>query len=172
MPGPNRLLTINGEPPAWDAFSKVNVDRIDPSEYEDEAETQARLTKKETAIVKAKPTTLSGWDPETKTQSILTEEQMEQGAGMGAIDLDHWKVTSMTKKDLGTTMDASHGSRTVMKKLVEVGSGTTNPHPPAQVMLTYVGRVRDPEDPDGAGLLFDEAHWEVPTVFNLSLIHI
>ena len=68
-----------GEPPAWDAFSKVDVRRMDPSEYEEHEEVEARKKKEETAVVKAKPMSLSGWDPETKTQSILTEEQM-QGA--------------------------------------------------------------------------------------------
>ena len=54
MPIANHLLTINGEPPAWDAFSKVNVNKLDPSEYEDEEEIAARKKKEETAQ-KAKP---------------------------------------------------------------------------------------------------------------------
>ena len=48
--------------------------------------------------------------------------------GMGCMDLDHWKVTSMTKNNLGETMDASYGARTVMKKLLEHGSGTSVLH--------------------------------------------
>jgi GH25 family lysozyme M1 (1,4-beta-N-acetylmuramidase) len=74
------MLTSHGEPPAWDAFSKVNIKNIDPSEYEDDEDLAAKKLaeeKKQNAIVKAKPTTLSGWDPETKTQSILTDEQMQ-----------------------------------------------------------------------------------------------
>ena len=66
------------EPPPWDAFSKVNVKNIAPEEYEDEEELERQRKKKETALVEAKPTTMSGWDPETKTQSILTEKQMER----------------------------------------------------------------------------------------------
>ena len=89
------MLQHYGEPPAWDAFSKVDVRNIDPSEYEDEEELR-RKQAEQTAIVKAKPTTISGWDPETKTQPILTDEQMNQGCGMGAVDLDHWKVTCMS----------------------------------------------------------------------------
>ena len=66
-----------GEPPAWDAFSKVSLKNIDPSEYEDDDEHDASTHSKKRAITSAKPTTLSGWDPETRSQSILTQEQME-----------------------------------------------------------------------------------------------
>ena len=88
------MLTHYGEPPAWDAFSKVNSSKFALEEYESDDEAEMRKKKEEMALVKAKPTTINGWDPETKTQAILTEEMMEQGAGMGAMDLDQWKVQS------------------------------------------------------------------------------
>ena len=68
------------EPPSWDAFSKVNIKNIDPSEYEDENDKPPELVGTEeesTALVKAKPQTINGWDPETKTQKILTDEDMQ-----------------------------------------------------------------------------------------------
>lgn len=72
------MITHNpfAEPPSWDAFSKVNVRDIDPSEYEDE-EDVARKEAESRALVKAKPTTINGWDPETRTQKILTDEDMQ-----------------------------------------------------------------------------------------------
>lgn len=152
-------MMVNREPPAWDAFSKVNVKAIDWSEYEEDHERAAREKKKETAVVKAKPTSINGWDPETQTQHILTEEQMQQGGGMGAMDLDDWRVTSLEARDVGNSFDCSHGARTVMKQLVMEGVGSTNPQPPSQVEVTYRGRDRE------SGLVFDEASF--PRVFNL-----
>jgi len=140
----------------------VNIKNIDPSEYEDDEDLAAKKLaeeKKQNAIVKAKPTTLSGWDPETKTQSILTDEQMQAGGGMGAMDLDDWRVTALEERDVGKTFDASHGARTVMKQLLVAGVGNANPHPPAQVAVTFCGRERD------GGLLCDEV--AEPTIFNL-----
>jgi FKBP-type peptidyl-prolyl cis-trans isomerase len=153
-----------GEPPAWDAFSKVNVKNLDPSEYEDDEDIEARK-KKENAIVKAKPTTLSGWDPDTGTQRILSDDDMNNGAGMGAMDLEHWKVTCMDR--IGETQDCSFGARTVMKQLLEAGTGMTNPHPPAQVELTYVGRVKD-ADAATAALVFDDRYETAPGIFHLT----
>ena len=80
------------------------------------------------------------------------------GGGMGAMDLDHWKVTLDDKEQYRRIVGYLYGAK-VMKKLVGPGTGTTNPHPPAQVLITYIGRVRDADSNDGdAGLLFDEAH--------------
>ena len=162
------------EPPSWDHyygktsirgrprsddFSKVDVSKLDPSECEEEEELLLKEKKKESAIAKAKPTTINGWDPETQTQSILTDEQMQQGGGMGAMDLDDWRVTALEARDAGQTFDASHGARTVMKQLLAAGVGTDNPHPPHQVEITYIGRERE------GGLIVDERR--IPTVFNL-----
>ena len=76
------MLTHYGEPPAWDAFSKVNLKNIDPSEYEDPEDEFSRkpkpaLKEDSQALVKAKPTSINGWDPETRTQRILTDEEMQ-----------------------------------------------------------------------------------------------
>ena len=131
-----------GEPPAWDAFSKVSLKNIDPSEYEDDDEPVTRAGSSSTAITNAKPTTLSGWDPETSRQSILTQEQMEEGGGMGAMDLGDWRVTAMDERDVGKIMDASHGEKTIMKELLQAGGPRENPHPPNQVEITYIGRMR------------------------------
>ena len=78
------MLTTYGEPPAWDAFSKVNANNIAEEDYLSDGELEEIRKKKETALVKAKPMSINGWDPETKTQAILTDEMMQQGAGMGA----------------------------------------------------------------------------------------
>jgi hypothetical protein len=65
------------EPPAWDAFSKVNVNKLPREEYEEDEERFAREKAEQTALVEAKPRTINGWDPETKTQRILTDEDMQ-----------------------------------------------------------------------------------------------
>ena len=165
------IANYYGEPPAWDAFSKVNTKLIKPEDYEDEEVLEAERKAKETALVKAKPMSLNGWDPETKTQSILTDEMMQQGAGMGSMDLDVWKAQSMLKSSEGTSIDVSHGAKTIMKKLITAGTGVTNPFPPAQVEVTYVGVVREEDDdPDSlvpASLVFDDKHATVPAIFNL-----
>ncbi len=151
-------------PPSWDAFSKVRIKDIDPSEYEDENDQLPALgdgsegEQQSSAIVKAKPTTINGWDPETKTQKILTDEDMQNGSGMGAMDLDDWRVTALEARDVGQTFDASHGARTIMKTLIAPGSGE-NPHPPAQVEITYTGRLQEGE------LVFDERYATEATIF-------
>ena len=65
------------KPPSWDAFSRVNTNKLAPEDYEDEDERTARETAEQRALVKAKPTSISGWDPETRTQKILTDEDMQ-----------------------------------------------------------------------------------------------
>ena len=148
------------EPPAWDAFSKVNLKNLDPSEYEDVDESGQTPTqkKKSTAVVKAKPTTINGWDPETRTQKILTDEDMQNGSGMGAMDMDDWRVTSLEARDVGKEYDCSHGAKTILKMLLEPGAGD-NPHPPAQVEITYTGRLLLD------GLVFDDAHATQSEIF-------
>ena len=165
------MLTTYGEPPAWDAFSKVNSNKLTEEDYLSDDELEAIRQKKETALVKAKPMSINGWDPETKTQAILTDEMMQQGAGMGAMDLDAWKVQSLLKSNEGETHDCSHGAKTVMKKLLKAGKGTTNPYAPAQVEITYTCCVREEDDdPDSlvpATLIVDDAHATTPAIFNL-----
>ena len=146
-------------PPAWDAFSKVDVRRLDAEDESDAADAGKSL---QTAVVKAKPRTLSGWDAETRTQRILTDDEMQTGAGMGAMELDHWRVTALEDRDVGQTFDASFGARTVMKTLLRAGNGwAENPHAPALVEVTYTGRRLD------GGLVFDDRYADAPTVFAL-----
>ena len=151
-----RPRSVAGRAPTTSQRSTVS--KLDPSEYEEEEERLLKEKKKESAIVKAKPTTINGWDPETQTQSILTDEQMQQGGGMGD-GLGRLAVTALEARDVGQTFDASHGARTVMKQLLAAGVGTDNPHPPHQVEITYIGRERE------GGLIVDERR--IPTVFNL-----
>ena len=70
-------LMWDASPPAWDAFSKVSIKNMDPEEYEDEHDRALKQKQESTALVKAKPTTISGWDPETRTQKILTDDDMQ-----------------------------------------------------------------------------------------------
>ena len=67
------MLTTYGEPPAWDAFSKVNANKLTEDDYLSDDELEAIRQKKETALVKAKPMSINGWDPETKTQAIFDD---------------------------------------------------------------------------------------------------
>lgn len=159
------MLQHFGEPPAWDAFSKVDVRKLDPSEWEDDHEAKARAKEKENAIVKAKPMSINGWDPETRTQQILTEQQMENGSGMGAMELEHWRVTALEERDVGQSWDCSFGGRTIMKLLLEAGKGSENPLPPSQVELTYCGRALDGE---GGATVFDDDHAATPAIFELA----
>lgn len=78
------------------------------------------------------------------------------------MDMDDWRVTALEPRDVGRTFDASGGARTIMKTLLAAGMGTDNPHPPAQVELSYCGRLQ--ED----GLIFDDKHAMTPAIFDLN----
>lgn len=164
------MLTY-GEPPAWDAFSKVNASELKEEDYLSDSEIEERKMDKEMALVKAKPRSIDGWDPEKRQQSILTDEMMQMGSGMGAMDLDHWKVQSLVPRNEGETHDCSYGPKTVMKKLLKAGEGTTNPQAPSQVEISYVCKVRQEDDsPESlvpSTLVVDDRYATQPGIFRL-----
>ena len=173
----------------WDAFSSVPRDasKLELSDDEDEfavktgeitltepADPRARAHESAQAASKPGETAIvpsNGWVPGTLGkpgyQRILTDEEMNAGGGMGAMDLDDWKVTAMEKVHEGTTLDASGGAKTIMKTLLEAGEGTDTAHWPVQVEVTYTGKVRELGDTGAEGGVFDEEHATTPCIFDL-----
>ena len=136
-------------------FSKVDVDNIDMSEYDEDNE--------------KKP------EPVDPTQGMVPEGMypgppggaplgmgggFDMGDGLpddypGAMSMDEFHLNACQERDVGKTFTVSKGNKTIKKKLLAAGSGFDNPKETWEVELRYTGRVAG----DG-GAVFDGDHAE------------
>ena len=134
-------------------FSKVDVDNIDMSEYEDEKKPEP-----------VDPT--QGMVPEGMYPGPPGGAPLGMGGGFdmgdglpddypGAMSMDEFHLNACQERDVGKTFTVSKGNKTIKKKLLAAGSGFDNPKETWEVELRYTGRVAG----DG-GAVFDGDHAE------------
>lgn len=135
-------------------FSKVDVSKIDFSEFEEEED---------------KPDPHKGKTPFPNGISLpgigrydpYSDDDNAGAGGLGATEWKNIQATACEERDVGKWFDCSGGANTVMKKLVAAGTGCLdNPRQGWEASIRYTAKVVD-------GVAFDTQHATEPRHYTL-----
>mmetsp|Transcript_38830 Transcript_38830/g.64428 ORF Transcript_38830/g.64428 Transcript_38830/m.64428 type:complete len:731 (+) Transcript_38830:47-2239(+) len=135
---------------AKNTFSKVDIDKMDLSEYGDLDDEK----KPESGGMGGMGGMMGGMGG-MGMDGDMGDMMNNLPGGMGGSDFDDWKVSSMEPGDVGKKMDCTGGKKTVMKRLIEAGKGYDNPRTGFEVDIKYCGMLPD-------GTKFDSEYSEEP----------
>lgn len=131
-------------------FSKVDVNKMDLSEYDDPVEEKPNRMGKLGGAAGMLQNHLGGGED-------MDEMMNNLGNGMGGQDFDEYKITAVEPNDVGKTFDVTQGKQQAMKKIIAAGQNFENPRKPWEVEICYSGSLED-------GTVFDGEFATTPRI--------